>query len=96
MNANLESLAKIHGKDKAEAAFREIADLGGFGAVGNAEGQISPAYAGGLDVYGVLDPANTAVSSKAKDRIAELAGVDRKAADTHETQSSASKMTKEK
>jgi hypothetical protein len=77
LNVNLENLRAIHG-DKAESAFREIADLGGFGAVGGGEGQIPPSYAGGLDVYGVLNPENTATSDKAKARIAELAGVDRK------------------
>ena len=76
MNVNLENLTTRHG-EKAAEVFREIADLGGFGAVGNGEGQISAAYAGGLDIAGVLNPANTALSSKAKDRIAELAGVKR-------------------
>lgn len=93
MNANLEQLAKIHGKDKAESVFREIADLGGFGSVGNGEGSISPDYAGGLDVRGVLSSENTAVSEKAKNRIAELAGVDRKDAEPDApTTSSAGKM----
>lgn len=87
VNANLEMLTKIHG-DGAERAFREIQDLGGFG---NSSDGLS-AHAGGLDVQGVLDPANEAVSSKAKDRIAELCGVDRKASDNFETTSSASKM----
>jgi len=99
MNANLETLAKIHGKDKAEAAFREIADLGGFGPVGTAEGQIHPSYAGGLDVAGVLAESNTAVGPEAKARIAELTGVDRKAADAlidgGQTTSSADKMKKD-
>jgi alpha-glucuronidase len=64
MNVNLENLTTRHG-EKATEVFREIADLGGFGSVGSSEGQISPAYAGGLDIAGVLNPANTAVSSKA-------------------------------
>lgn len=70
MNANRESLEKIHGKGNASKAFEEIKDLGGFGAV-----PIS--HEGGLDLAGVLADGNTAVTSKAKDRIAELAGVDR-------------------
>lgn len=94
MNANLETLTKIHGKDKAEAAFREIADLGGYGSVGTGEGSIHPGYAGGLDLVGVLDPSNTAISSKDKDRIAELAGVNRKDADNHVGASSADKLKK--
>lgn len=77
LNVNLENLTTLHG-DKAAEVFREIADLGGFGTVGNGEGQIPASYAGGLDVYGVLNPENTAVSDKAKARIAELSGVDRK------------------
>lgn len=75
-NVNLENLTTLHG-DKAERVFREIADLGGYGNIGSGTGEISPAYAGGLDVAGVLNPNNTAVSDKAKDRIAELAGVKR-------------------
>lgn len=98
MNANIEDLKKIHG-DKAEKVFEEIADLGGFGSVGVGEGKISSAYAGGLDVRGVLSPENTAVSEKAKDRIAELTGVDRKSVDTLVEsgggKSSAHKMQKE-
>jgi hypothetical protein len=87
MNANLESLIQKHGGTlekatpeqlrAAERDFREIADLGGFGSVGTGEGHIHPAYAGGLDVAGVLTDSNTAVSEKAKARIAELTGVDR-------------------
>lgn len=97
-NVNLETLAKIHGKDKAESVLREIADKGGFGPVGTAEGHIHPQYAGGLDVAGVLADSNTAVSNEAKDRIAELAGYDRGSAtaliDGGETSSSAAKMKK--
>jgi hypothetical protein len=88
MNANLESLLRKQGAtlDKAtpeqlraaERDFREIADLGGYGSVSTSgEGHIHPAYAGGLDLAGVLTDSNTAVSEKAKARIAELTGVDR-------------------
>jgi len=96
MNVTVESLKKQHG-DKAEQVFREIADKGGFGNVGTGEGSIDPSYAGGLDVAGVLADGNKAVSSHDKDRIAELAGVDREKAtalvDRSEgTESSASKM----
>lgn len=95
VNANIDHLTKVHGsREAAIQAFKEIADKGGFGMVGTGEGQIHPEYAGGLDIQGVLDPANTAISSKAKDRIAELAGVDRKASDNFETTSSSSKMAK--
>ncbi len=97
MNANLEHLEKVHGSAaKAEAAFREIADKGGFGVVGKEPGQIHPAYAGGLDVAGVLADGNKDVSSAAKDRIAELMGVSRGKAteivDKGGTKSSAEKM----
>lgn len=73
-NVTLESLQKIHGGN-AENVFREIADKGGFGPVGENPGQISPSFAGGLDVRGVIDENNTAISAKDKARIAELAGV---------------------
>jgi len=96
MNANFESLMKVHGGDakKAEAAFREIADKGGYGAVGTGEGQIHPLTAAGLDLVGVLDANNTAISSKDKDRIAELAGVSRADVDNHVPVSSADKLKK--
>lgn len=89
LNVNLENLTTMHG-DKAEHVFREIADLGGYGNIGSGTGEISAAYAGGLDVAGVLNPANTAVSETAKDRIAQLAGVKRPDAPI-ETTSSANK-----
>lgn len=89
-NVNLENMTERHG-DKAADVLREIGDLGGFGSIGTGEGQINPAYSGGLDVAGVLDPNNTAVSTQAKDRIAELAGVNRKDSDTYKTTSSAHK-----
>jgi hypothetical protein len=75
-NVTIESLKKIHG-DKAESVFREIADKGGFGAVGTGEGSINPNYEGGLDIAGVLADSNTALTSAQKDKIAELAGADR-------------------
>lgn len=96
MNANLEELTKRHG-DKAERVFREIADLGGFGDVGSGEGKISAAYAGGLDVRGVLSSENTAVSEQAKERIADLMGVNRRDAEPDApTRSSADKMKESK
>lgn len=73
MNVTLESLREKHG-DKAELVFREIADLGGYGYVPNT-------YAGGLDVFSALEPSNTVLDEKTKDRIAELSGVKRKDAD---------------
>lgn len=95
MNVTIESLKKQHG-EKAEEVFREIADKGGFGAVGTGEGGIDPNYAGGLDVAGVLADSNEAVSKEDKARIAKLAGVDRKEAtamvDEGKTISSADKM----
>ena len=93
LNANLNDLQKMHGKDEGLRAMREIADLGGFGSIGDGEGQISSAYAGGLDVAGVLSDSNTAVSEKAKERIAELCGEKRR--EQFATTSSAHKMQKE-
>lgn len=63
-NVTLESLKKTHG-DKAEAAFREIAEVGGFG-------NVPVDYYGGLDVGGVLADDNTALSKAEKDRISKI------------------------
>jgi len=91
LNPNLESLTKLHGDpEKALNAMKEIADLGGFGTVGDGQGQISPHFQGGLDVAGVLSDGNTAVSEAAKDRIAKLCGEKRKEEFT--TTSSSGKM----
>lgn len=90
LNVNRENLTTMHG-DKADDAFREIADLGGYGEVGTGQGQIAPDYPGGLDIRGALDPSNTAITNKAKDRIAELAGVTRTQGDDPKTTSSAHK-----
>lgn len=76
MNVTVESLRKQHG-DNAEQVFREIADKGGYGAVGEGEGSIDLHYPGGLDIAGALADSNKAIPSATKDRIAELAGVDR-------------------
>lgn len=72
-NVTVDKLKKIHG-DKAESVFREISDLGGFG-------NVDPGYYGGLDVKGVIDPNNTAVTESAKAKIAELTGSSQKAAE---------------
>lgn len=95
LNPNLENLTELHGdSQKALSAFREIADLGGFGTVGDGQGQINPNYRGGLDVAGVLSDANTAVSEAAKNRIAKLCGEKRK--EEFETTSSSDKQPKQK
>jgi len=75
----MESLTKMYGsEEKALEVFREIADLGGYGDIGTAQGQVNPYYSGGLGILGALREENTAITSAAKDRIAELAQVDRK------------------
>lgn len=79
LNVNMESLTKMYGsEEKALEVFREIADLGGYGDIGTAQGQVNPYYSGGLGILGALREENTAIASAAKDRIAELAQVDRK------------------
>lgn len=95
-NINMASLLKKHGGDhpKALSAYKEIAELGGFGTVGDGPGQIHPDYQGGLDCAGVLSDANAAVSEQAKDRIAELGGLPRKS--EYKTASSSAKMQKSK
>ena len=79
LNVNMESLTAMYGSEaKALEVFKEIADLGGYGNVGQGQGQVDPYYAGGLGILGALKEENTAISSAAKARIAELAQVDRK------------------
>lgn len=78
LNVNREVLEKIHGKGKAEEAFREIVNLGGYGEVGTGQGQLNVDYPGGVSVLSALRDDNTAIPEKDKARIAELAGVDRK------------------
>lgn len=73
MNVTKESLEAKHGA-KADAVFREIADLGGYG-------NIPSDYAGGLDVFSVLDQSNDVIPEATKDKIAELSGIKRKDAD---------------
>jgi hypothetical protein len=74
--------------------MREIADLGGYGTLGPSH------FSGGLDLAGALAESNTEIPSETKDRIAQLGGVDRKAADSivlgNGGTSSASKMKQEK
>lgn len=77
LNANMKNLTERYG-DKAESVFRELADLGGHGNVGDGQGCIDINYAGGLGILGALRDENVAVSEQAKERIAELCGVDRK------------------
>lgn len=79
LNVNMESLTAMYGSEaKAMEVFKEIADLGGYGDVGTAQGQVNPYYSGGLGILGALKEENTAISASAKARIAELAQVDRK------------------
>lgn len=95
LNANLKDLTELHGDaTKGLNALREIADLGGFGTIGDGPGQINPLFAGGLDVAGVLRDDNTAVSEAAKSRIAKLCGEKRK--EEFATTSSADKKQPEK
>jgi hypothetical protein len=94
MNANQESLEKIHGKGNVTAAWNEIRELGQFG-------DVSINHAGGLDLAGVLADSNTNISSADKDRIAELAGgIDRnkatQLADAHVGTTGTKKTQKEK
>lgn len=93
-NVTLDKLKKLHGDD-AGRVFEQIADIGGFGKVGDAEGNIRPDYAGGLDIRGVVDPDNKALTDSQKNKIAELAGMDtgdRKRIESGATVSSADKM----
>lgn len=53
--------------------FAKIAELGGFGTVGTGEGNLDPDS--NLDLSGVLDPENKALTDAKRDKIRELAGV---------------------
>jgi hypothetical protein len=63
-NVTVESLKRKH-KENAKAVYQEIARLGGFG-------DVDPNHEGGLDVTGIFDEENEAVSAANKQRIAEL------------------------
>lgn len=71
MNVQYDRLVAERGKDEADRICDEIEALGGFGG-GSSRGF------GGIDLTGVLAESNTAIDTKDKARIAELAGVDRK------------------
>lgn len=93
-NVTIDKLKKLHGDD-AGRVFEQIADIGGFGKVGDGEGNINPSYAGGLDIRGVVDPANSALTDAQKSKIADLAGMkadDRARIDSGATTSSADKI----
>lgn len=66
---------KLESKFKGEGAerFAKIAELGGFGKVGDGESDLDTES--NLDISGVLDPANDAVTPGDKNKIKELAGI---------------------
>lgn len=71
MNVTVESLEKKF-KGEGESRFAKIAELGGFGAIGEAQNEISADRS--LDLAGVLDPENKAVTEGNKTKIGELLG----------------------
>lgn len=94
---NSVSVSKLESKFPGEGLkrFSEIAEAGGFGSVAarGAEGGLD--RDSDLDLVGVLDPENKAITDAKKNKIRELAGI---AADSEPSpsESSASKMkTKE-
>lgn len=93
-NVTVEKLEKKF-PGEGEKRFREIADKGGFGAVGEGEGSIPLQYPGGLDIRGVVDPSNTAFTDAQKSKLADLAGMgtsDRERIESGATTSSADKI----
>jgi hypothetical protein len=74
MNVQYDEMAKKYGDVEAARRCDEIEALGGFG-------DRQSRNTGGLDIYGVIELSNTAISEKDKDRIAELSGFERKDAD---------------
>ena len=67
MNVTVKSLERIHGKENAPAVFDEIAELSGAG-------RVPGGYEGGIDLTGVLDDENKAITAASKRRIMELVG----------------------
>lgn len=53
--------------------FAKIAEIGGFGKVGDGESALHEDR--NLDLTGVLDPENKAITEAAKNQIRELAGM---------------------
>lgn len=75
------SLAKLEdkfGKADGFERFKQIAELGGFGKVDEVSPEASLDLNADLDLVGVLDPENKAVSESDKKKIAELAGIEGK------------------
>lgn len=71
------SLAKLEekfGKADGLERFKQIAELGGFGQVDGISPEASLDREVTLDLVGVLDPENKAVSESAKKKIMELVG----------------------
>lgn len=76
------SLAKLENKfGKADGLdrFKQIALLGGFGEVDGISSEGSLDRDADLDISGVLDPDNKAVSDASKAKIKELVGEEKEA-----------------
>lgn len=71
------SVEKLNDKFKGEGhdRFKQIAELGGFGKVDEVSPEGSLSIDADLDLSGVLDPENKAVSEANKNKIKELAGI---------------------
>ena len=71
------SLKGLEGKFKGEGLdrFKQIALLGGFGEVNGISSEGSLSEDADLDLTGVLDPENKAVSAADKNKLKELAGI---------------------
>lgn len=73
------SLAKLEdkfGKGEGLDRFKQIALLGGFGEVRGISSEGSLSEDADLDLVGILDPENKAVSTASKSKIKELAGIE--------------------
>lgn len=77
MNVTADTLEKKF-KGEGSHRFAQIAEIGGFGKVGSGEGGLDPET--NLDLTGVLDPDNGAVTDGDKNQIRKLAGLEDKAA----------------
>lgn len=73
-NVTVETLERKF-KGEGVQRFTDIARIGGFGAIGTGQGFIPLDMPGGLDLKGVLDPENKAVSDGDKNKLRDLAGI---------------------
>ncbi len=73
-NVTVETLERKF-KGEGVQRFTDIARIGGFGTIGTGQGFIPIDTPNGLDLKGVLDPENKALSDGDKNKLRDLAGI---------------------